>query len=249
MSGRSIGKEVIELVSVGSTNKEAAELLAMSQAAHGTVILAHEQTDGRGQRGRSWSSGAGLDLTFSVVLLPKRLKATDQFALAKVAALAVHEVVQAHVRNETRIKWPNDVLVDRRKIAGILIKNEVVGGLVQSVIVGVGLNVNSKELDEAYLPTSLRLETGKEHDRMALLQELLDALERRWKQWQGGVPGIAEDYSALLWAKGRWTPFELNGTRITARPVDVDADGRLIVETEDGKVAAYGLERLRFAGR
>lgn len=244
-----IGKELIELGSVDSTNKEAAELLALSQAVHGTVILAHRQTDGRGQRGRSWTSSAGLDLTLSIVLMPRKLKASEQFGLAKVAALAVQEVVQARVRNETRIKWPNDVLVDRRKIAGILIKNEVLGGLVQNAIVGIGLNVNSKELDEAYLPTSLLLETGKEHDRKALLDVLLETFERRWEQWEQGDPAIATDYSALLWAKGRWSPFELDGKPITARPVDVDADGRLIVETQDGVVAAYGLERLRSAAR
>ena len=249
MTGRIIGKELIELGSVGSTNKEAAERLALSQVAHGTVILAHEQTDGRGQRGRSWVSGSSLDLTFSIVLLPSRLRASDQFKLAKVAALAVQEVVQAKVLNEVKIKWPNDVLVERRKIAGILIKNAIVGNMVQSSIVGIGLNVNSRELDEAYLPTSLRLETGVEQDRMTVLEELLSAFERRWGQLETDPPALGSDFSDALWSVGRWTGFELDGNPITARAMDVDSDGRLIVETEDGKVTAYGLERLRFGER
>lgn len=249
MSGKVIGKNLIVLDSVGSTNKEAADRAGRSNVVHGTVILAHEQTDGRGQRGRNWNSGAGLDLTFSIVLLPRKLKASSHFKLAKVAALAVQEVVQTRVLNEVRIKWPNDVLVERRKIAGILIKNEVVGALVQSTIVGIGLNVNSRELDEAYLPTSLLIETGTEQDRMVLLDEILIAFERRWEQMETDHPGLGSDYSDALWAIGRWTTFVLDDKNITARAVDVDSDGRLIVETEDGKVAAYGLERLRFAAR
>ena len=249
MSGKVIGKNLIVLDSVGSTNKEAADRAGRSKVVHGTVILAHEQTDGRGQRGRNWNSGAGLDLTFSIVLLPRKLKASSHFKLAKVAALAVQEVVQTRVLNEVRIKWPNDVLVERRKIAGILIKNEVVGALVQSTIVGIGLNVNSRELDEAYLPTSLLIETGTEQDRMVLLDEILIAFERRWEQMEADHPGLGSDYSDALWAIGRWTTFVLDDKNITARAVDVDSDGRLIVETEDGKVAAYGLERLRFAAR
>jgi BirA family biotin operon repressor/biotin-[acetyl-CoA-carboxylase] ligase len=244
-----IGAERVVLESVGSTNKEAADRMALSPLAHGTVILAHEQTDGRGQRGRSWVSGPGQDLTFSVVVFPRKLKASEHFVLAKMAALAVRDVVAPKVLNDVRIKWPNDVLVDRRKIAGILIKTEVVGGMVQSAIIGIGLNVNSRELDEAYLPTSLRLETGREQDRMALLDEVLDAMEVRWQQMEQDDPKLHSEYSDLLWAKGRWTTFEVEGGTMAGRAMDVDADGRLIVEAEDGTVVPYGLEKLRFAGR
>lgn len=249
MSEQEIGKEVIVLDTVGSTNKEAADRLALSQLAHGTVILAHEQTEGRGQRGRNWISRAHQDLTFSVALLPKHMKATDAFALAKISALAVADVVAPKVLGETRVKWPNDVLVDRRKICGILIKTEVVGGMVQSAIIGIGLNVNSRELDEAYLPTSLRMETGQEHDRMQLLKELCTALDRRWKQLTAQPVAIRSDYSDRLWSVGRWCDFELDGQPFSGRPLDVDAEGRLLVESATGQVVAYGLDRLRFAAR
>ena len=134
-----IGRTFIELDSVDSTNKYAADLVAAKKAPHGTVILAHEQTHGRGQRGRIWKSAAGLDIALSVVLQPDSLRAGDQFALSMAAALAVHDVVAdamrvsvARGRESVRIKWPNDVLIDRRKVSGILIKNEIVGGLVAS---------------------------------------------------------------------------------------------------------------------
>ncbi|MCB0784260.1 MAG: hypothetical protein KDC02_08595, partial [Flavobacteriales bacterium] len=111
---REIGRELVELATVGSTNKHAADLLSLSKVQHGAVILAHEQTEGRGQRGRTWSSAAGKDLTFSIVLQPQVLKASGQFMLAKLAALAVHDVVAGQLKwgvgkrdEEVRIKWPN----------------------------------------------------------------------------------------------------------------------------------------------
>jgi len=109
-----VGTPLVVLESTDSTNKHAADLLAQGKVAHGAVILAHAQTAGRGQRGRVWHSGAGLDLTLSVVLGFQRLRADAQFALAKAVALAVHDTVAATLgarSAEARIKWPNDVLV------------------------------------------------------------------------------------------------------------------------------------------
>ncbi len=256
MRTKVIGQHVITLESVDSTNKHAAELLAKREVAHGAVILAHQQTDGRGQRGRIWRSGAGLDLTMSFVLQFENLRATDQFALAKVASLAVHDMVASAMkmavdrgRDEVRIKWPNDVLIGRRKISGILIKNDVVGGLVMNSILGIGVNVNSGELDAEFNATSLRMETGTEHDRLALLEDLCERIEHYLALWTTEPDTLALNYAALLWARGRFADLELDGQPYSARPMDVDEDGRLLVEEEDGKVQVYGYDRLRFAAR
>ena len=114
-----IGQQLVELDRVESTNKTAAEMLGLSKLRHGAVILAHEQTAGRGQRGRDWYSEAGLDLTFSLVVQPPDLRADHQFVLSKLAALAVHDAVQEVVSGDVRIKWPNDILIERQKVAGI----------------------------------------------------------------------------------------------------------------------------------
>ena len=251
-----IGQELITLKSVDSTNKHAAELLAQGKLAHGAVILAEEQTAGRGQRGRIWRSGSGLDLTASVLLHFEHLKASEQFVLAKIASLAVHDVISSAMKvavdrsgELTRIKWPNDVLVDRRKISGILIKNEVVGGLVMNSILGFGINVNSGDLDAEFNATSLRMETGLEHDRLALLEHLCQRLEHQLDVWQNDPDGLARAYTDRLWARGRYADFELDGHPFSARPMDVDEDGRLLVEDEEGKVQVFGYDRLRFAPR
>ncbi len=244
-----IGDTIIALDSVLSTNKTAADMMGGDGLRHGTVVLAHEQTAGRGQRGRTWYSGRGKDLTFSVVLKPVDLRADAQFALAQVAALGVHDTVAAALVGEVRIKWPNDVLVERRKVAGILIENELEGERVAQSIMGIGLNVNQRELEAGLVATSLALESGRDHDRMAVLHELLGHLRRRYTQWETDPVSLSAEYAARLWARGRWADLLLDGEALSARPVDVDPYGRLLVEHADGRVAAYGLDRLRFAAR
>lgn len=251
-----IGQRLIELGSVDSTNKYAADLLESGSAVHGTVILAHEQTHGRGQRGRIWHSGSGLDIALSVVILPNDMRANDQFSLSAATALAVHDVVAAamragvaHRKDSVRIKWPNDVLIDRRKVAGILIKNELVGGLVQNSVLGIGINVNSDELHADFNATSLRMELGFSLDRMELVELLCQRLEHHLALIGKDDDLLLDRFVELLWSRNRFTDLELDGMPITGRPIGVEPSGRLILEDETGAVAAYGTERLRFGAR
>jgi BirA family transcriptional regulator, biotin operon repressor / biotin---[acetyl-CoA-carboxylase] ligase len=242
------GKQLIELRTAESTNKTAAEMLQRSELRHGAVILAHEQTAGQGQRGRSWFSHIDDDLTFSIVLFPDDLRAEHQFILSKIAALAVYEVVSSVVKGDVRIKWPNDILVERRKIAGILIQNDVIGEMVSCAVIGIGLNVNSTRFDEGLMATSMELECGYSVDRWKLLEGICERAEAFYDTWRKG-DDLAAEFASRLWARGRWAEMILDGVSITARPVDVDQAGRLILEMEDGEVRAFGLDKVRFAGR
>ncbi len=247
-----IGEQVIVLDSVDSTNNYAATALSRQELRHGTAIMALEQTAGRGQRGREWIAAPGLDLSASMVLLPDRFPATEQFNLAKAAALAVHDVVSDALREagkdeqEARIKWPNDVLIGRNKVAGILIVNELKGPYVASSIVGIGINVNSTGLPSELAATSLLQETRALREPRALLTQLCQRMEHWWERMADAPGTIAAAYAERLWAKSRFSTFTLDGEEFSARPIDVDGSGRLIVEDEAGNVAAYGLERLRF---
>ena len=249
VNSASFGKPLLEFPELASTNKTAAELLALSEAGHGAVILANAQIDGRGQRGRSWRSYPGLDLTFSIVCKPRALRADAQFALGKIAALAVHDTVRGHVAADVRIQWPNDVLVQGKKISGILIKNDIVGDLVMNSVVGIGLNVNNADLPTELVATSLAREAGREFDRKAILDQVIDRFGHWWAKWEGAPDAGLVSYSDRLWTRGRWTDMLLDDQPINARPLDVDELGRLIVEQANGRVAAFGLDRLRFAPR
>lgn len=244
-----IGQQLVVLDLAESTNKTAAEMLGLSKLRHGAVILANEQTAGRGQRGRDWYSEPGLDLTISLVVQPVDLRADQQFVLSKLAALAVHDVVQEVVSGDVRIKWPNDILIEREKVAGILIQNELAGDRVQWSIIGIGINVNGRAFEAGFVATSLAIATGGTLDRMALLERFCQAFEALWSAWQEGRPGWEERYTDLLWSRGRWTDALLDGKPLMVRPMDVDRQGRLIVEQEDGTVVSYGLDRLRSAPR
>lgn len=241
--------QLITFDQVDSTNKTAAELLSLSKVDHGAVILANAQTDGRGQRGSSWLASPGLDLTLSIVVKPSDLRADGQFAISKVASLAVFDTVRMYVQDDVRIKWPNDVLVGRKKIAGILIKNDVVGELLMASIIGIGINVNNTALDPDLVATSMALETGKTFDRAEVMQVLLERFNHWWDKWDRNRGEGLVSYSDRLWTRGRWADMTLDGAPITARAMDVDEIGRLIVEHEDGRVLAYGLDRLRFVRR
>lgn len=250
-----IGSRILELASVDSTNAEAARGLAKGDLRHGDVVTALEQTAGRGRRGSRWETGPGLDLACSVVLQPDRLAATEQFLLAKAVALAVHAVVRGTLveagrdEHEVRIKWPNDVLVGRGKLSGILVENELRGPLVATSIVGIGLNVNSSAFDDAFQATSLRMETGVEHRVAEVLTHVCAALEHEWRRMSADPEAVGKDYADLLWAKGRFTDFLLDGLPWRGRALDVDEQGRLVAEGPEGEVAAFGMERLRYGAR
>ncbi len=247
-----IGHRVIRLDAVDSTNNYAANGLAQGQFAHGTAIMALEQLAGKGQRGRSWTTTKGLDLAVSIVLKPLHMPASAQFDLAKLASLAVHQVVTGSLAEAkadvggVRIKWPNDVLVGREKIAGILIMNEVQGERLVSSVVGIGLNVNGSGWPSELHATSLCAETGRMHDLDAVLRRLCASMEHFWQLLLGRPGGLNEPYADLLWAKGRFTEFTLDGKGIQGRPLGIDDTGRLLLEDASGRVAAYGMERLRF---
>ena len=154
--------DIIWLESTDSTNEEAGRRI--SDLDNLSVLSAVRQTEGRGQRGNSWSSNDGENLTFSIVLkygngegfIPE-IRAADQFAISEAAALAVVDLLASY-DIEAKIKWPNDIYVGNRKICGILIENAIRGSYIANSIIGIGLNVNQQTFDPSLPnPTSMLL--------------------------------------------------------------------------------------------
>jgi BirA family biotin operon repressor/biotin-[acetyl-CoA-carboxylase] ligase len=181
---RVFGKRVFHLETTESTNSYAASILA-DGIHEGTVVMAEEQTAGRGRSGRIWSSEKGKNLTFSIILRPKVPPASIG-VISLYAALAVAEAIRDITGKPAHCKWPNDVLIDGRKLCGILSETSIEGGMLTSVIVGIGLNVNQTEFPPAIqpAPTSLRLAAGKSFDRVGVLSSVLDRLEKRYADLQ-----------------------------------------------------------------
>ncbi len=174
-----IGQTIIELDSVDSTNNYLSKLANETIVENGSVILAHYQTNGKGQRGNSWESEAGSNLTFSVFLDTSFLKLSQNFLLSMMVCNSVHELISNYATN-SQIKWPNDLLINKNKVCGILIENSIQKKHLNQSIIGIGLNVNQQKFEENTQATSLQKETQGDLDKEVLFKQLLNILNKNY---------------------------------------------------------------------
>lgn len=211
-----------------------AKHLSDAEAPHGTLIIADHQSSGRGQYQRSWISAPAQNLTFSVILTPGRSKGIS--LLKQVAALAVSDALSELGLRNVRIKWPNDVLVDHRKIAGILVEAVFKGAALSRVVVGIGLNVHQTDFPEEvrYLATSIALAGHPSCTRENVLASVMRAFERRYGQWERMDPVLKSDIQSHVIGMGTWCQIRIDNVPQDekVKPVGVDDDGQLIVVTE-----------------
>ena len=222
------GWTLVALQSVGSTNDEAARL-AEQGAPEGTVVWAREQTGGRGRRGRFWASPVG-NLYSSTILRPD-CPAARAAELGFVAALAVADTVPQG--RGVRVKWPNDVLVDGGKVAGILPESAVDGdGRAEHVILGIGVNVGfAPSLPEMRYPGAALGGTVE-----AALGKLTAALARRLGQWRrDGFPAIRAEWLATAGPIGQEVDVRLGDELVRGRFAGMDGDGALLLDTAAGR--------------
>ena len=220
--------------SIPSTMDEAA-VLASDGAAHGVVVAAREQTAGRGRRGATWASPPGAGLYFSFIARPREQRAIPLITIA--AGVAVRDGIAHSTGLESVLKWPNDVLVGRRKLAGILAEGHSLGSAAQAVVIGVGVNVRraSYPPDVAERATSIEDELGRCFAPDLLLTAILASLERR-------LAALSQDPGDILRSWRAASP-SAQGTRVEWDGGDgitagVDEAGALLVKT------AAGVERI-----
>jgi BirA family biotin operon repressor/biotin-[acetyl-CoA-carboxylase] ligase len=233
-----IGSEIVRLEEVASTNTLALQEPAYLER-HGLVLLARHQTGGRGRMGRQWVSVPGRQLQFSVVLHPA-FPAADFPLVALVSGLAVAQAIGAVTGLRPRLKWPNDVLLDGRKVCGILVEGTSGAGGKPRLVVGIGLNVNGGAADfppELHgLLTTVAEQAGTPVEPEALLRALLERLQALWERLsRGDKPALLDDWrrEALLGAPERVRLGTPGGER-EGVPEDVTAEGFLVVRLDDG---------------
>ncbi|MPZ72720.1 MAG: biotin--[acetyl-CoA-carboxylase] ligase [Nitriliruptorales bacterium] len=207
-------------------------------AAQGLLVVADEQSAGRGRHGRSWVAPAGTSLLFSLVLRPVT-PVTTHALLPLLTALVLAETVERHLPDfDVALKWPNDLLVTGRKAAGILVE-----GVNGAVIVGVGVNVDWREVhrpDELRDSTSLAEVAGRDVDRWRLLAGLIGIFSRRYEQWQELPADFLDSYRRRCATLGRRVRVERGwrGTMLQGLATDVDSSGALLVQSRDGQTVA-----------
>ncbi|HLP56064.1 MAG TPA: biotin--[acetyl-CoA-carboxylase] ligase [Fluviicola sp.] len=239
-----IGQKFILLDEVDSTNNYTAKLLNEGKMAHGTVILAEKQTAGRGQRGNLWHSSSGKQFTCSVYAATAFLSVERYWYLNLAVALAVWETVDAFISEETKIKWPNDVLVNDKKIGGILIETQWNSGKINGAIIGVGINLQR----ESDLPSSCSLSdfTSPVPEILEMAQKLALKLEVQFERLRAGNwNGLLQDYHALLWKKDELMNARIETNQLQGYIRGIDGNGNLLFEV-NGEERSFGLKEIAF---
>ena len=229
-----IGQRVIYYPRLTSTMEVAKREAARGGAAEGTVIVADEQTAGKGRLKRIWLSPMG-NIALSVILYPDVAYLP---CLIMVASLAVVHSIEAVTGLKSQIKWPNDVLINNKKVAGILIESDVKGNMVDYAIIGIGVNVNlrlSDFPDISSTATSLSDELGKEVSRLDVIRHLLVGVERLYLALQTGG-SIYEEWRDSLVTLGRRVRVKLGKTIYEGVAESVATDGSLLLRHSDGSL-------------
>jgi BirA family transcriptional regulator, biotin operon repressor / biotin---[acetyl-CoA-carboxylase] ligase len=232
------GQNVLRLEVTDTTMREAAEW-AERNAPEGTLILAEEQTAGRGRLGRTWISERGLGLYGSLILRPT-VPPAQATIITLVVGLGVARGVGEAAGRQCDIRWPNDVLLNDKKCCGVLVELSAEPDRVQYAIAGFGINVNHESMppDLAGIATSLRIETGCEFVRQAVLDAVLKHTERYYDMFmERGTPAVLEAFSrASTYVRGRRVIVETGERKLAGTTAGLNAAGLLLLETDQGRV-------------
>ena len=218
------------LDTVDSTNNYAMARVQAGMASHGMTWFAHEQTAGKGQRGKGWETQPGKNIAMSLVLQPDFLDARQQFCLSATIALTCFEFFSGYAGDETKIKWPNDLFWRDRKAGGVLIENVFHGKKWKWAIVGIGININQVNFGKAVKnPVSLKQITGKEFDTVALAKELYALLIKKIPELTAkSFDKILEDYNTHLYKLNKNVLLKKEGSIFETVIKAVSAEGKLL---------------------
>ena len=246
---RNLSKRTIEYPEIDSTNEELYRLIKTEDLAEGTIIRSDYQLAGRGHGGNRWESGRGLNLLFSVYLKPDFIPPDRAFHLSRITSLSLHEIIDNQC-DGVSIKWPNDILVGERKIAGILIENSIMNQAVSQSIIGIGINVNQTSFDP-YIPpaTSLRIEKRCHFDIHGLLAAFRTSFEK-WYQVlvSGNEAGVLDSYMQKLYGLGISMHYRSAEGKFRAAIRDVKPSGELVMESEKGDILTFGFKEVEYLG-
>ena len=237
---QTIGHTVERLDVVDSTNNYAAKLISETKVLNGSVILAKNQTLGRGQQGNSWLVEAGKNITLSVVLNQLSVKSDEQFLISQWISNSVIDLLKVY-NVEAEIKWPNDILIkeDNKKIAGILIENSLRGQTINHSIVGLGLNINQMSFEEGINATSICLINGAESNLDSVLDELIQCSNANYLLLSNQRERLTEKYFSNLLGYKKKLNFEDKNGGFSAEVDTVLTDGRLVLLDDNQRKRIY----------
>lgn len=228
------GKNLVFVPQCHSTNTLAMELSQKKELNEGTVIITNSQTHGKGQQGNVWISEPEKNLTMSVVLKPAFLAITEQFFLNMIVSLGVKDYLELKLGVPIRVKWPNDIVVQEKKIGGILIENQIQGNAFTNSIVGIGLNVNQNAFHDSKA-ISMVMISNVSVDLMEVFENVCYHTEEWYiKLRQGSKSEIKRTYLNSLYGLNQRLGYSDKNGRFEGSVTGVDDAGRLMVSTDNG---------------
>ena len=239
----------LHLEEVDSTNSYIMREIASLESP--VMVTAHTQTAGQGQRGNSWESQPGANLTFSVFYRPAGLPPMAQFSLSEAVALSVVDFLRRY-GVEAKVKWPNDIYVGDRKICGILIRHSVMGACVSYSVIGVGININQTEfLSDAPNPVSVSQVTGERYDLRKMETEVAEILESRLEEIRSAESRrkLHSEFMGNLWrGDGKLYSFTdtATGERFMAAIADIAPHGPITLRCRDSSERTYAFKEVSF---
>ncbi len=241
-----LGQEFIYLEKTDSTNSYL-KSIPSHELTHGAVVLADHQVKGRGQYERTWEAEPFKNLTFTIAFRPK---ISDRLNLLSLAvAYSVTRVLDTNVGESVRLKWPNDILIDSKKVGGLLTECTFNGSNPDRVLIGLGLNVGQTQFSNEVKnqATSLNAVTGKSIDREELLNNLLLAIENIYQRWHKHDETLKRDISQKLVGYGEWVDISINGIvpNQKFKFIGVNSNGELLMLNEQLDVNKFVHEQVR----
>ncbi len=246
-----IGQNNLHLISVDSTNSYATEMFRQIKPIEGTLVYTFNQQKGRGQRENVWQSQANKNVALSIVLYPTFLLAEKQFLLTKIISLAVAdlmtELVNVSSSTNVKIKWPNDIYINNKKVAGILIENTLRENAINSSIVGIGINVNQLKFENAPNATSLKLITTKEFDLMQIVNRLCEFVEAYYLQLKANkLETIDNAYLQRLYQLNEWKNYSANSISFEGKIIGISEIGKLKMLLKSTELKEFDLKEIVF---
>ena len=229
-----IGQRVHYYKTIPTTMEKAYEL-AMEGAEEGTVIIAEAQTKGKGRMGRAWVSPKGKGIYLSLILRPQ-LPPTDVAKLTLLCAVACCGAIRKETGLNVTIKWPNDLLIDGKKFAGILTELNAEIQQVRFIVVGIGINISAKDDMLPEGATSLQKELGQKISRVRLTQAIFESLERWYDCVEDGFGPVLEQWKKMSSTLGNKVRMEDPYGSVEGEAVDLDEYGGLVIRTASGEV-------------
>ncbi len=240
-------KNILVLNETTSTNNYAMQLINEGGTENGSMVLSYYQKKGRGQRGNEWESTPGLNMLASIIVFPDFLNPAGQFYISKIVSIAIAEWLKPQT-NEIFIKWPNDIYIRNKKIAGILIETSVMGSRLHSAVAGIGLNLNQTKFSENIPnPVSLKTVTGKDYDIKNTAFEIRELFMFWYKNLEKGEFDLIDKlYHKNLFRINEWALYKKNDKTFEARITGTESSGHLILEDRNGEKTNHMFKEVEF---